>query len=130
MDVAIEGVTLLVEDVERSKAFYQRIPGAVVVWERPGEFVLLRIGQFRLQLLPAGDLVEGAPRVHLEGTTADVDELYEQLSAASIRTHGPPVTHSWGERGFYAVDPDGNEIEFATPWRGSRQARGAPASDP
>jgi hypothetical protein len=53
-EAALEGVTLLVEDVRRSKELYMRIPGAAVMHKRVGESVLLRIGHVRLQCLRMG----------------------------------------------------------------------------
>jgi catechol 2,3-dioxygenase-like lactoylglutathione lyase family enzyme len=104
---AIEGVTLLVSDVGRSKEFYMRIPGAQLVYERAGEFALLRIGQFRLQLLPRGELHEGAPAFHLEATASDVDALMRRSRPLESGRMDRPVDHSWGDRSFHATDPIG-----------------------
>ncbi len=108
LKVWLDGITLQVEDVERSLEFYQRIPGAVLEHHRPGEFALLRIGQARLGLLGFG-----APSFHLEISTNDVDELHVQLRDAGMKPAGPPQDRHWGERTFDVIDPDGNRIEFA-----------------
>jgi catechol 2,3-dioxygenase-like lactoylglutathione lyase family enzyme len=96
-----------VQDVERSRDFYLRIPGVVIEHERPGEFALLRIGDALLGLLPLG-----APGFHLELTTPDLDGLYAQLRRAGVKPSGPPRERSWGEHTFLVVDPDGHHIEF------------------
>jgi catechol 2,3-dioxygenase-like lactoylglutathione lyase family enzyme len=107
MHVSFEGLTLHVQDVERSREFYLRIPGVVLEHHRPGEFALLRIGDTLLGLLQLG-----APGFHLELTTPDLDELYAHLLRAGVKTSGPPKERSWGERTFMVVDPDGHRIEF------------------
>lgn len=106
--VWLDGVTLQVDDVERSLAFYRRIPGAVLEHHRPGEFALLRLGEARLGLLAFG-----APGFHLEMSTGDVDALHQTLTGTSLQPLGPPEDRHWGERTFDVIDPDGNRIEFA-----------------
>lgn len=106
--VWLDGLTLQVHDVERSRAFYARIPGAELEHHRPGEFALLRIGHARLGLLGFG-----APGFHLEISADDVDELHRVLTAAGMTPAGPPEDRPWGERTFNVMDPDGNDIEFA-----------------
>jgi catechol 2,3-dioxygenase-like lactoylglutathione lyase family enzyme len=117
MNVSFEGVTLLVDDVPRSRDFYLRLPGARLVHERPGQFALVQIGQARVQLLSARDLPTAAPRFHIEATSADVDALYQELRGAGVPTDGPPSDKAWGDRSFHVIDPDGNEIEVARPWQ-------------
>lgn len=114
MHTSLEGLTLHVDDVERARDFYLRIPGVESLQHRPGEFALLGIGRSRLGLLTRRFLPSGAPTFHLEiSTTSDgVDELYERVQAAGIRPDGPPVDRPWGERTFHATDPDGNLVEF------------------
>lgn len=114
MQTKLTGLTLHVDDVERSREFYLRIPGAVLVQHRPGEFALLRIGEEKLGLLAARALPEGSPGFHMEisSTLAGVDALYEQVRAAGIEPEGPPANRWWGERTFHVSDPDGNRIEF------------------
>lgn len=106
--VWLEGLTLQVHDVELSRAFYQRIPGAVLEHHRPGEFALFRIGTACL-----GILGFGAPGFHVEISTDDVDGLHQVLSDSGMRPEGPPEDRHWGERTFDVVDPDGNRLEFA-----------------
>jgi catechol 2,3-dioxygenase-like lactoylglutathione lyase family enzyme len=114
MDVSLTGLTLHVEDVERSRDFYMRIPGAVLVQHRPGDFALLQLGEGRLGLLSARYLEAGAPGFHVEvsSSLAGVDALYDQVRANGIEPHSPPTDRSWGERTFHVSDPDGNLIEF------------------
>jgi catechol 2,3-dioxygenase-like lactoylglutathione lyase family enzyme len=106
-EVSFEGLTLHVKDVERSRDFYERIPGAVLQHRRPGQFALFRIGDAWLGLLQLG-----APGFHIELVTADLDDLYAELRRNGVEPKGPPRDRSWGERTFLVVDPDGNQIEF------------------
>lgn len=114
MNLSLEGLTLHVTDVERSRDFYMRVPGASLEYQREREFALIRIGRTRLGLFSAAMLPSGAPRFHLEvsASTDSLDQLYEQVRSAGIQTDGPPQDRSWGDRSFYATDPDGNWIEF------------------
>jgi catechol 2,3-dioxygenase-like lactoylglutathione lyase family enzyme len=107
MRVSLEGLTLHVQDVERSCEFYARIPGSVLAQHRPGEFALFRIGKGQLGLLRAR-----TPGFHLEIATADLDEAYAQMHQRGVEPSGPPKDRSWGERTFMVVDPDGNHLEF------------------
>jgi catechol 2,3-dioxygenase-like lactoylglutathione lyase family enzyme len=107
MNASLNGLTLHVEDVERSLEFYARIPGAVVAHHRPGQFALLRIGAGRLGLLKLG-----RGTFHMELGTADLDAMYAALQEAGLQPESPPVQRPWGERDFLLIDPDGNTIEF------------------
>lgn len=115
MDISLAGLTLHVEDVERSRDFYMRIPGAVLLQHRPGEFALLQFGAGRLGLL-TNRYVGGAggPGFHVElsASLAGVDSVYEQVRANGIEPQEAPTDRSWGERTFHVSDPDGNLIEF------------------
>ncbi len=114
MQTSLAGLTLHVDDVERSRDFYARIPGAVEEVHRPGEFALFRIGQARLGLLNRHFLRGAGPGFHVEISTAGdaVDQLYEQVRAAGIEPTGPPANRAWGERTFHVEDPDGYLLEF------------------
>jgi catechol 2,3-dioxygenase-like lactoylglutathione lyase family enzyme len=106
-NLSLEGLTLHVADLERSLAFYSRLPGVDVEFHKPGLFAMLRIGRGRLGLLQ-----RAAGRFHIELETDDLDEFYDAVCKAGIEPQGPPVQHPWGERDFHVVDPDGFELEF------------------
>ena len=101
-------------DVERSKGFYLKIPGAALEYQRAQGFALIRIGRTRLGLFSRSMLPADAPRFHPEVSTSavGVDALHDEVRRAGIRTDGPPEDRSWGDRSFYASDPDGNWVEF------------------
>jgi catechol 2,3-dioxygenase-like lactoylglutathione lyase family enzyme len=119
-NVSLAGLTLHVADLERSLAFYTRIPGATVEVHRPGLIAILRIGQGRLGLLQ-----RAAGRFHVELEVDDLDALYEGLKQAGIEPKGPPVRHPWGERDFSVVDPDGFVLEFESDADDGGQGGGA-----
>lgn len=107
LEVAFQGLTLHVRDVERSREFYERIPGVELQHRRPGQFALFRMGDTLLGLLQLGP-----PGFHIELVTADLDDLYADLCERGLEPKGPPRDRSWGERTFMLSDPDGNQIEF------------------
>lgn len=115
MRASLEGLTLHVRDIEASREFYARIPGAVLESHRPGEFALFRIGKSHLGLLQST-----TTGLHLEVSTADVDDFYKRLVAAGVKPVGAPRDRPWGERTFNVRDPDGNLLEF------QQRARTAP----
>jgi len=104
---SLEGITLHVKDVERSRDFYARVPGVVLVGHRPGEFALFQVGDGLLGLLQL-------PRsgFHLEITTGDLDGMHRRLQEAGIAPIGKPRVKPWGERTFEVNDPDGYVLEF------------------
>ncbi|OLD26671.1 MAG: hypothetical protein AUJ02_01855 [Chloroflexi bacterium 13_1_40CM_3_65_12] len=107
MRASLDGLTFHVRDLERSREFYARIPGAVLEAHRRGEFALFRIGKAHLGLLQSK-----TTGLHLEVNTADVDAFYDRVIAAGIEPVGAPRDRPWGERTFNVRDPDGNLIEF------------------
>jgi catechol 2,3-dioxygenase-like lactoylglutathione lyase family enzyme len=117
--VSLEGLTLHVADLERSLAFYNRLPGAVVEFHKPGLFAMVRIGRGRLGLLQ-----RAAGRFHVELEVDDLDGFYDEVRQAGIEPKGPPVRHPWGERDFQVIDPDGFALEFEA---GSDDAPSGPA---
>ncbi len=109
--ISLEGLTLHVADVERSLAFYQKLPGASVRVHREGQFALLDIGGMRLGLLR-----HGTGQFHIEFETNDLDALYSELQAATFPVQAPPSQKNWGERDFLVTDPDGYMLEFGSTW--------------
>ena len=49
----------------------------------------------------------------------DVDIVFEKATALGIKTDTTPCDAEWGERYFHVTDPDGHEISFAKPLKGS-----------
>jgi catechol 2,3-dioxygenase-like lactoylglutathione lyase family enzyme len=107
--LSLEGMTLRVQNLERSLAFYSKLPGAQVIVHREGFFAMLRIGAGRLGLLQQPT----APLFHLElETPSELETLAQQLRAAGIENVKVPTQKNWGEVDFTVRDPDGNLLEF------------------
>jgi len=109
--VSLTGLTLHVADVERSLAFYSKLPGATIRVHREGDFALLDIGQMRLGLLR-----HGTGQFHIELETGDLDALYSELRDSGFPVQGAPSQKTWGERDFLVTDPDGYMVEFGGAW--------------
>ncbi len=116
-------LVLATEDVARITAFFGEVFQIVPHYTHAefSEFVLpsgFRIAFFR----PVGKAqerfaVEPSRRsIGIGVTVDDVEDLYKRLvpilgkSGASVS--GPPKDHSWGERSFLLIDPDGNRWEI------------------
>jgi catechol 2,3-dioxygenase-like lactoylglutathione lyase family enzyme len=108
MSLSLAGLTLHVSDVDRSLAFYERLPGAAVMFHLPGRFALLRFGSGRLGLLAD----EQRP-FHIEFQVPDLDAAAAQLRDLGMTVDGP-TERQWGERDILVHDPDGNLLEFGT----------------
>lgn len=75
MHVSVTGVSLHVKDIEKSKAFYLSIPGAVLEHERPGFFASIRIGTGRINLVR----LNREEAFHIEIGTDDLGALRDHL---------------------------------------------------
>jgi catechol 2,3-dioxygenase-like lactoylglutathione lyase family enzyme len=124
-----EGLTLTVDSVERSIAFYGGKLGIKVEFSSAPAFALLRHGGVTLGLLSLDEAkkegVEAATAaqkraIHVEFTTDDLDGLYEELKARGVEFAQPPHDEPW-ERSMTAYDPDGYSVEFAQGKRGHNQ---------
>lgn len=126
-----EGLTLTVQSVEASLAFYSGKLGLTVGWNSVPAFAMLRIGAGTIGLL---SIVEARKEgvedtnaiqkraIHVEFTTDDLDALYEELKAKGVEFHQPPHDEPW-ERSMTAFDPDGYAVEFAQGKRGENQTK-------
>jgi catechol 2,3-dioxygenase-like lactoylglutathione lyase family enzyme len=81
-----EGLTLTVEDVERSLGFYSGKLGLAVAWNATPAFAMLRLGAGTVGLLAAAEArKEGVAdstaaqkqAINVEFSTDDLDALYE-----------------------------------------------------
>lgn len=107
MTVTLAGLTLHVTDLERSLAFYRRLPGATVLFHLPDRFALLKFGTGRLGLL-----ADQKRQFHVELEVPDLEAAAVALRELGIEADGP-TTRAWGERDILVQDPDGYLLEFA-----------------
>ena len=133
-DFRFEGMTLTVEDVERSLAFYSGKLGLTVAWNAAPAFAMLRLGAGTIGLLCVAEarkegVADSTPAqkqaIHVEFSTDDLDALYEELKAKGVVFHQPPHDEPW-ERAMTAFDPDGYAVEFAQGKRGKNATNTAP----
>jgi catechol 2,3-dioxygenase-like lactoylglutathione lyase family enzyme len=111
MDTSLEGVSLHVADVEKSVAFYSKLPGARLIMHRQGQFAKFKFGDGHIQVVA---IPPQEKSFHIEMNAPDLHALYDNLRAAGIEPDGPPTKRSFGRTNFHVYDPDGNILEFDT----------------
>jgi catechol 2,3-dioxygenase-like lactoylglutathione lyase family enzyme len=118
-------VRLLVEDIERSLAFYRDVVGLPVQLTIPsGVYVEFDTGEATLALyrrdlmegIAGGGGARGRDQVAVILRAADVDAEVARLRAAgaSFETE-PHDQEAWGLRVAHLRDPDGNLLELYQP---------------
>lgn len=122
--MGIDLVTLLVDDIEVSRAFYRDVIGLSVQKDR-GDYIELENPGLRLALYPRRRLAEmlelsvlGEPgRGHAVvlslsvDRASAVDEAYQKIVSRGARPMRPPEDMPWGPRAAFFLDPDGNLLE-------------------
>jgi len=109
--VVLESVSLHVADLEKSVAFYSKLPGAKLVMHHPGRFAKFKLAGSATSWICAPPNLKG---FHIEIDAPDLYALYDELKAAGIEPEGPPTKQFFGRTQFRALDPDGNVLEFDT----------------
>ena len=130
-----EGLTLTVQDIERSLDFYGKQLGLTVEVNAAPDFAMLRIGDkagggtigllssARAKSAGASNTTALQKReIHVEFSTDDIDGLYKDLQSRGVVFDEPPHDEPW-ERSMTAFDPDGYSIEFAQGRRGHNAIR-------
>ncbi|UFU04430.1 VOC family protein [Ruania suaedae] len=124
MDQRLSLVTLVVTDLDRSRAFYIDGLGWTAEVDVPGEVLMIRVGERLLLSLWQREHAEaeigpvsagGAPPLTLAHNVtepAQVDAVLE-LAAAAGGQVGTASWRTWGGYSGYAVDPDGFRWEIA-----------------
>lgn len=128
-----EGLTLTVESIERSLAFYagklgltvevNAAPAFAMVRHGPGTIGLLSISEAKKEGVEVGTAAQHRG-IHVEFSSDDLDALYEELKLKGVVFHEPPHDEPW-ERAMTAFDPDGYSVEFAQGHRGKNQPKTA-----
>lgn len=119
----VGAVILFVEDLARSKAFYEGPLGLAVQFEdadsvgyalEGAAFILLRVDRAREQLggEPTTTPARGAT-AFLTAFTDRVDDLAADLSGRGVAFFQAPTDQPWGMRTAYFKDPDGHVWELA-----------------
>jgi catechol 2,3-dioxygenase-like lactoylglutathione lyase family enzyme len=134
---AISGVTLFIENMERSCNFYSSVPGFQLVYggSPTDSFTTYEVGSAESKNIPKTYLnLELASPISNDYNiddsrkyfgriifhTEDVDKLYSYLKnnqdlSKTILFEDEPRDAAWGERYFHIRDPDGYQLSFAKP---------------
>ena len=113
---SISAVTLAVNDMARSVAFYCSLGFELRSGGEHASFASFRVGSGFLNLGLAtndGGLRGRWGRVIFY--VSDVDALYKRVVGLGLAPDFPPRVAPWGERFFHLPDPDGHELSFARP---------------
>lgn len=119
----VDTITLFVEDLERSKVFYQDVFGLPVLFEDENSAVF-RFENTLINLLEtpaAHELIEPAvvagpgagSRFQLTINVDDVDAAVAELRAHGVELLNGPMDRAWGVRTAAFTDPGGHIWELA-----------------
>lgn len=126
MDPRLSFVTLVVRELERSRAFYVDGLGWHAELDVPGEVVMIRVAEKVVLSLwqessAVGELGQiGRPAgalpftlAHNVASPADVDRVLVEVEAAGGTVVAAPTAREWGGYTGYFADPDGFRWEVA-----------------
>ena len=119
----VEVITLFVDDIVSSKAFYAKVFKSETVWEDAVSSVL-RFGGLLVNLLDASQappLVEplrvalssAGARALLTIRVVDVDQVCSALREIGVDLLNGPIDRPWGRRTASFADPSGHVWEIA-----------------
>lgn len=116
-------VVLVVDDVDRSLAFYVDILG-LKLGHRSGPFAQLDTGATRVALYDRAAMAEtlgytlrapedDSPGFELGFKVDDCDAVFHELVTRGATAAVEPQDRAWGQRTAYLKDPDGHLVELA-----------------
>jgi catechol 2,3-dioxygenase-like lactoylglutathione lyase family enzyme len=119
----VNAVTLFVEDLERSRSFYQDVFGLQVIFEDEDSAVF-QFDNTMINLLKvpaARDLIqpglvasrEAGSRVQFTINVDDVDAVCAELASRGVTLLNGPMDRVWGVRTASFTDPGGHIWEVA-----------------
>jgi catechol 2,3-dioxygenase-like lactoylglutathione lyase family enzyme len=112
----LDYITLMVEDMAKSREFYRDKLGLPVKEDHGLDWCSFETGGTTLALHPAR---EGGAKPHhrfeLFFSVDDIDREYEQLKAKGVKFTDKPVDQPYGWRTAHCTDPEGNVIEIGSP---------------
>jgi len=125
MEPRVSLITLGVDDLERSRAFYEALgwrsnaePGADIVFFQAGGSVVALWDRAKLAadtgLAADGDPgFDGIVLAHVVGSEDEVDRVVGEAEAAGARVTDRPGATFWGGYSGKFADPDGHAWEIA-----------------
>ncbi|KRE99402.1 glyoxalase [Paenibacillus sp. Soil766] len=119
----ITEITLFVDNLHRSKAFYQETFKLAAKYE-DDNCAVFDYGNTSINLLNqsnASELIEPAQvgrsgdgaRCQFTIQVPDVDRVCEELEVRGVKLLNGPITRAWGRRTACFADPDGHLWEIA-----------------
>jgi len=122
----LKNILIVVEDIERSKAFYRELFGLEVIRDF-GENVILTEGlvlqeRKTWEQFVEKDIVYGGLDAELYFETSDMDSFLKKLKETNLNIEyvNEDMKHDWGQRVVRIYDPDRHVIEVGEPeemWR-------------
>ncbi|OXM85671.1 VOC family protein [Paenibacillus rigui] len=119
----ITEITLFVEDLHRSKAFYQETFKLEIIYEDES-CTVFDYGNTSINLLNqsnAHELIKPAQvgrggdgaRFQFTIQVSDIDRVCDELEVRGVKLLNGPTTRPWGRRTACFADPDGHLWEIA-----------------
>lgn len=119
----LDYVVLVVDDLDRSLAFYVELLG-LPLGHRSGPYAQLATGRTRLSLYERSAMADtlgtplrapdaDAPAFEIGFKVRNVDVSYVELVGRGAESAVAPITRPWGQRTAYLRDPDGHLVELA-----------------
>jgi catechol 2,3-dioxygenase-like lactoylglutathione lyase family enzyme len=119
----LSSISLFVEDLAASKAFYVRVFGVPIVFE-DSHSAVVRFENLLVNLLAvesAAEIIEpgrvasreAGSRFQISIWVADVDGVCARLRRAGVEILTGPLNRPWGMRTANFVDPSGHSWEVA-----------------
>jgi lactoylglutathione lyase len=119
----ITEITLFVEDLQRSKAFYQATFHLPIIFEDES-CTVFDYGNLSINLLNQSDALEliepaqvgrasDGSRFQFTIQVSDVDRICDELEVRGVKLLNGPITRPWGRRTASFADPDGHVWEIA-----------------
>lgn len=122
----LKNVLIVVENMEKSIAFYHDLFGLEVILDNDGNVIMteglvLQDRKYWTAFL-SRDCIPQNNMSELYFEEADIDAFVKRLEEyhEQIEYVNPLMTHSWGQRVVRFYDPDGNLIEVGTPMQRTR----------
>ena len=125
MEARVSLITLGVDDLERSRAFYEALgwrsnaePDADIVFFQAGGSIVALWDRERLAVdtgvgASGGGGFDGIVLAHVVGSEDEVDRVVAEAEAAGARVTDRPGATFWGGYSGKFVDPDGHAWEIA-----------------
>jgi catechol 2,3-dioxygenase-like lactoylglutathione lyase family enzyme len=125
MQARLDLIGIVVDDMARALAFYRKL-GLEIPTEADSEPHVevtldggMRLGWDTVETIRSFDPEWTPPRgghriglAFLCDSPAEVDELYNALTADGYRSHKAPWDAFWGQRYAIVLDPDGNAVDL------------------